>query len=167
MFKFFATVKVDLSGLIKYKSTVAKDLRNASNGPIKDALKQWAIRYRSFVQRRFATYSRGGGNWQPLKYRRGSILRDTGTLFTALEPTFTGKPGALEQAIPFGIRVGYGGYAKHKGTSNDLTIAAIAEFHQLGMGFNPVREMIVEPDAQVVASMAKDMERALKKLAEI
>ena len=34
---------------------------------IQDAFKQWALRYRSAMQLRFNTNSRGGGEWPPLK----------------------------------------------------------------------------------------------------
>lgn len=180
-----ATVKVDLGILKRFKDRINTDLRAGGQitggSPINNAIKQWAVRYRSFIQERFLIFSRGGGNWAPLskatiKARRGSrkgkrknfvaaILRDTGTLFNALSPEFSGKPGAMELTIPFGVRVGYGGPAmytkKHRGIA---TIADIANFHQIGAGHLPKREIIVTPDQHTLELMAQDMERAIGKL---
>lgn len=58
-----ATVDVKLDGMAKFKSSLDK---NPSAGPIMDALKQWAVRYRAFVQRRFDRFSKGGGDWPAL-----------------------------------------------------------------------------------------------------
>lgn len=171
-----ATVKVDLSALQEFKERINKDLRSGGQeiggSPINNAVKQWAVRYREFIRERFLLFSRGGGNWKPLKAstvrkKKGSriILRDTGQLFNALEPVFTGKPGALEQKIPFGVRVGYGGpgiYTKKYG--GVATIADIASFHQTGAGYLPKREIIVPPDQRTVNLMRQDIERALDKL---
>lgn len=188
-----ATVKVDLKSLSGFKDRINRDLRSggqvAGGSPINNAIKQWGTRYRSFIQERFLIFSRGGGNWPPLKPstirarmrrrkgmrkgKRGSykgvitaaILRDTGQLYQALSPEFTGKPGAIEQAIPFGVRVGYGGpgmYTKKYG--GVATIADIANFHQTGAGHLPKREIIVPPDRHTTELMAEDMQRALNKM---
>ena len=183
-----STVKVDFKPLSRFKDRINRDLRSGGQtiggSPINNALKQWAVRYRAFIQERFLIYSRGGGDWAPLKPstirarnrrkgRRGrksnalyaAILRDTGQLYQALAPEFTGKPGAIEQAIPFGVRVGYGGpgmYTKKYG--GVATIADIANFHQTGAGHLPKREIIVPPDQHTVELMAEDMQRALNKL---
>lgn len=183
-------VKIDLSGLIQFKQTIENDLRRTGNGPVRDAMHQWAVRFRSFLQQRFDGLSKGsgGGDWPPLaestKRRRrlarkghasrksgGSaarvfaILRDTGTLFAALTPAFTKKPGQLQEDIPFGVRVGFGGPAKHP--KCNATISDIARFHQMGVGKLPVREIVVPPDDQLKARMAQDMEAALAKLAKM
>lgn len=101
-----------------------------------------------------------------LKESKHSILRDTGTLFAALSPTFSGKPGAVEENIPFGIRVGYGGPARHTegGEKSPPTIADIASFHQNGTSRLPKREIIVAPDSKTIRGMISDMERAIDKL---
>ena len=99
------------------------------------------------------------------KVQRVTILRDTGLLFMALTPVFTARPGSLQQRIPFGIRVGYGGPSKHSKSS--VSIADIAEIHNLGLGNVPQREIIVAPESSVLAKMALDMERGLKKLGGI
>lgn len=178
-------VQVNLEPLRRFAATVTGDLRGVGNGPIRKAIKQWAVRYRAFVQERFDAFSKGGGDWPPLaastirrrrkgkkirmttmsgqsdrfQVRTASILRDTGTLFQALEPVFKHKPGALELRIPFGVRVGYGGPARHPG--GKATIADIARFHQEGKGKLPKRRIIVDPPPHLVQLMAGDMERAL------
>lgn len=185
-----ATVKVDLKPLIQFRKNVDQDLRSggqqSGGSPIANAIKQWAVRYRAYIQERFYNYSLGGGDWPPLKIstiraRRGrkvkrgrskiglsaAILRDTGTLFNALSPEFVNKPGAIQEDIPFGVRVGYGGPGtytkKHKGNA---TIADIANFHQIGAGHLPIREIIVPPSEHVIELMQQDMERALTKMRE-
>ena len=109
-----------------------------------------------------ARFKKQTSKW--LAKRKFAILRDTGTLFAALSPTFTGKPGALEEGIPFGIRVGYGGPSRHP--DGKATIADIASFHQTGNGKLPVREIIVAPLPNVIEGMARDMQRALRQLAK-
>lgn len=177
------TVKIDLSGLKDFKKVLDRDLRaggqKAGGSPINNAFKQWGVRLRSFLQERFAVYSRGGGNWPPLKpstikrRRKGNtkfglsaaILRDTGTLFNALTPEFTGKPGAIEERIPYGIRLGYGGPGKYtKKYGGIATIADIASFHQVGAGYLPKREIIVPPNEHTLELMAEDMSRAIEKM---
>lgn len=175
-----ADVKVNLRPLIKFKNTVAGDLRLSGNGPIRAAVRQWGARYREFAQTRFVRFSRGGGDWPQLKRstlkarRRGkgrargrgliaAILRDTSTLFAALNTRFTRKPGQIQEDIPFGVRVGFGGSARHP--TGRTTVADIAEFHQTGGGSLPKREIIVDPDQRTVNAMAEDMTRALHKAA--
>lgn len=179
-------VKIDLSRLDRYKSTVAVDMRGPGQGPVRSAMRQWAQRYLGFAQERFDELSRGGGGaWPPLsaatiKARRApargnsqakravgrvaSILRNTGRLFAALTPGFGSKPGQLNEDIPFGVKVGYGGPASHG--DDKLSIADIASIHQHGLGAVPVREIIVNPTAQLQDQMADDMDRALGKISK-
>ena len=113
--------------------------------------KTWAVVYRGFASTRFAKYSRGGGDWPPLKSREGSILRKTGLLFNALQPAFPGN-GGLAIRAGLSIVVGYGGAAKHgKGKAK---IADIAEFHQLGGPRLPQRKIIVQPDVETFRQLA-------------
>lgn len=85
-------------------------------------------------------------------------------MFVALDPVFQGKPGQLEKSIPFGIRVGYGGPSRHP--KAPMTVADLARMHDQGLGAVPERKIIVEPDDRTLSSMAGDMERALKRLAD-
>lgn len=196
-----ATVSTDLSGLQGFEKKVKEQL-NGSAGPIHDVLLLWAFRYRSYIQLRFDTFSKGGGNWKPLANttiearRKGTksnvkalrdlstktgkktvpaaggfaILRNTGTLFAALAPIYVGSPGALEEQIKYGIRVGYGGPQRHIGkgaAKSSATIADIASFHQNGaMPRLPKREIIVDPSPALIQQMSDDMEKALKELAK-
>lgn len=178
-----ATVRLNLKPLKRFAAAVSADLRLTGNGPVRRAMRQWAARYRSFAQQRFDVYSKGGGDWAPLKEstkrrrrkaRKGrirgatrsfSILRDTGLMFQALNPVWSRKPGALQKDISFGVRVGYGGSAKHPG--GKASIADIARFHDTGAGNLPKRLIIDSPDAKTVAAMAGDMERGLGQMARI
>ena len=185
-----AKVKVNIEGLKRFAKDVERGLKTGAK-PIGDAFRQWAVRYRSAMQERFDAFSKGGGDWAPLKpatiaarrhgkggkYKRGkkalgaaiatgggqvSILRDTGVLFNTLSPEFIGAPGQHQKTIPYGIEVGFGGSAKHP--KGGVTIADIASYHQEGKGPLPKREILVDPPPRVVEKMADDMERALLRL---
>ena len=159
-------VRVDFTDLIRWK-----DVIKARSGQVKFALRQWAIVYRAFVQERFAR--QGDGTWRPLKQstiarrrkrvgntrfsRVATILRDTGTLFAALNPVLS--PGAKEELSEFGITVGFGGSERHPG--GGITIKQLAEVHQSGLGRVPKREIIVKPDSQTISTMAAIMEKAV------
>ncbi|GAG69133.1 unnamed protein product [marine sediment metagenome] len=113
---------------------------------------QWGVRYLAWTKRKFIKNAKGGGDWPALKpatikarrkgkrklrgrgnvsqatkaYLSVKILRDTSTLFKALTP---GSPGNLFKPIRRGIRVGFGGKAKHS-RGGKATISDIASFHQ-------------------------------------
>ena len=146
-------VTVKIPGLHRFSKVVA-----SGEGQIRKAYGQWALRYRSFIQRRFNDYSRGAGDWPKLKYRQGSILRDTNTLFTALTPTLSPPKGSINRMLEDGIEVGFGGNASHPAGA---TIAQLAFWHQTGAGNLPVREIIVPPDSATVRDMVQDMQRAV------
>jgi hypothetical protein len=59
-----ATILLDLRGLEDVLKQVEQP---TASGPFRDMLVQWAARYRGFAQRRFDKYSKGGGDWAPLK----------------------------------------------------------------------------------------------------
>ena len=140
-------------------------------GPVNDAVTQWGVRVRAWLQERFDKYSKGGGNWPPLsestlRQRRGttaSILRDTGLLFAALSPVFVGAPGALQDRLKNGIRVGFGGPATHA-SGGSASVSDIAYFHQVGAGILPVRKIIETPGIDVQQEMANDLQRAISRL---
>jgi hypothetical protein len=131
---------------------------------------QWAARYRAFLQHRFVLHSRGGGDWPPLKRKRkrgakkrAAILRDTNTLFNVLSVAFVNNPGQLQENIPDGIRVGFGGSGLHPGKGT-MTVARLAEIHHFGLGNMPERQIIVDPDDEVQRKMASDVERYWSKV---
>lgn len=161
-----ATVRVDLSGLRRFSASV-----DQASGPFVKCVKQWAARYRGFIQERYNRFSRGGGNWPPLKRKRkrgalarASILRDTNTMFAAVSPQFAALPGQLEERIPFGVRVGYGGPSRHPKAG--MSVADLANIHQLGLGVVPAREIIVDPSPALVTAMAGDADRAVRQLSQ-
>lgn len=130
---------------------------------------QWAARYRSFLQHRFVGHSRGGGDWQPLKRKRkrgakrkAAILRDTNTMFRVLDPAFKSGPGQLQEELPYGVRVGFGGTGNHP--KAEMTVARLAEIHHFGLGHMPERRIIVDPDDAVQRAMVGDVERHWKKV---
>ena len=92
-----------------------------------------------------------------------SILRDKGLLFNVTAPAFTGAPGQIQEDIPMGIRVGFGGPARYP--DGTATIADIASFHQDGGPHLPQRTIVVPPDNPTYARMGTTMERALDLLA--
>lgn len=127
----------------------------------------WGILYRSFVRARFIKFSRGGGDWPPLKpatirrRRKGrgkskirgsggkAILRDTGALFASLQPDVGGL--LQSQTIRLGLRVSLGGGRRYK---SGPTLAEVAEYHHTGSGRLPKREILALPDQKTRARMA-------------
>lgn len=170
----YTNVKVDLKKLEQFKKVVDDDLRLKGNGPVRKALKQWGFRYRVFLKDRYITFSRGGGNWEPLKQstinrrrkKSSSILVDTGTLIGAFEPEFQAKPGQLNDDIPFGVRVGAGGKGQPHPEAKGITIHELFEIHHFGRGNVPAREIIVPPSEATIQGMRGDMQRAIKKLTD-
>lgn len=162
-------VKIDTAGLKRYRQQIRAGLQQAEDGPIRNAMKKWAARYRSFLQLRFAKFSRGGGEWPSLKAatikrkRSSGILMDTGALRAALSPTLGGIPGQLEQHGPNYVMVGYGPGTHPKAK---MAIDELAEIHQLGLGKNPKREIVVPPDRALANKMAEDMMQALRELGD-
>jgi hypothetical protein len=170
------TVKMNLKPLERLVSKIER-----GSGPLRDVYLQWAARYRSYARRRFARAGRGGGVWTPLaestkrarnrkrKAARGhkgprhhTILRDTDTLFNALDPQIE-QAGSLRQLLRKGIRVGYGGSSRHPKATR-LTIARLAEIHHRGLGRVPARPIIVKPDKRTLDGMVRDLHRGLKRI---
>ena len=147
-----ANIGIDLSGMRKYTGELPIRTRRI--------LEMWVIRYRTFIQRRFDRFSKGGGDWAPLKYRSGTILRDTNTLFTAMSPTLTPPPGSVNIFSVDSVEIGFGGQASHPGGP---TIRQIAEWHHNGDGNLPIRQIIVIPPQSLINSMANDAHRELNR----
>ena len=167
-------VHVNLSGFDRFLAAV-----QAGSEPIRRAWRQIAAIYRGAMKERFVTNSRGGGDWPDLKdstkrRRRGprkgfkgtrifAILRDTDKLLDALDPRIE-APGSLIEDLPFGVRVGFGGPARHP--KGKATISDIASFHHFGEGHLPVRTLLVDPSAATNARMVSIMDAAVKKTAD-
>lgn len=163
---FTVTVTFNLFGLKRYNDVINTAVKSGGpNNPIRQVIEKWGVRYRSFIQRRFDRYSKGGGDWKPLVSRvGGTILRDTNTLFMAVQPAFVNQPGAIQKNINGGIEVGYGGTAKHPRAN--MSIVKLADIHQKGKGNNPSRVIIVPPSERVRTQMVNDMEIGLDRLAK-
>lgn len=91
---------------------------------------------------------------------RFAILANTGTLKNAIDPRFENPSGSLREEILYGVRVGYGGSAKHENTKG--TIDALASYHQEGNGNLPQRKIIVDPPDNIVQLMIDDADRAVE-----
>lgn len=146
-------------------------LRAASKGRPRGVMKvvyyKWGKRYLASMKRRYMRNSRGGGDWPALdartvsRRRQGSstILYDTGTLVGALD---IGANGNLFKYVRGGVRVGFGGHARHpKGRA---TIADIGRFHDGGEGNLPERRIIHKPDKILIEGFKKDLKWGLAKM---
>jgi hypothetical protein len=141
----------------KARKSIRKSIKSARKS-VKSVKRKWRTMKRE--------QSKRAAKAKKLARLRATILRDTNTLFTALSPVFVGSPGAIEEQVSYGIRVGFGGSEKHPGEKKSPTIAQIAEYHQVGGGRLPRRMIIVAPPEEVLNKMAGDMTRALKRAAE-
>ena len=163
------TVSLSLNVIGNLASEVEAQIARGKQGPINDVFTKWAARYRSFAQERFDVFSKGGGDWPDLapstkaarkKNKKSfSILRDTNTLFAALNATFGGAPGAIEIREMYKVVVGYGGPASHPSGG---IVAEIAGFHQAGGPTLPQRKIIVPPNDDLKKNMKADMVEAIK-----
>lgn len=140
--------------------------------------RQWAQTYFGFAQRRFVKYSRGGGDWEPLKpatlarRRKGKGKTKTTILWdkegSVLKALKLGAKGSLFKSISRGVRVGFGGPARHP--DGKATIADIARFHHKGNRKRnlPKRPIIVDPDTATVRDMTMalmlDMEKRAQRI---
>lgn len=135
-------------------------------GPVKAALNTWALVHRAFLLRRFTTFSRGGGNWRPLKpdtvAAKGSsgILIDRGFLKMGLGAGI----GLIRTDIGQMIRLTIGFNNKRKHPRSQLSIADLATIHHLGLGVVPARRILVPPDAQAKEELKNTMTRVVKRI---
>ena len=107
-----ATVKIKLTRLEKYRTQVKADLNNQANGPVRKAMKQWGVRYRSFAQERFDAFSKGGGDWPPLA--PSTIARRRAAQSSRKKPKPSKELGAVESFVKF-----VGGTSKSSSGSNE------------------------------------------------
>lgn len=166
------TVQVDTSGIQRLGKKIDRGLKSPGTVPEIDGFfKRVGVRYRTFLQRRFNTFSRGGGEWPPLKpatikrRRRQSsnILQDSRTLYLALNPAFVNKLGQYELRERNAVILGYGGHGRHP-AAKQLTVAELTEIHHTGAGRVPIRRIVVKPDTRTLRGIQSDAEDALNKL---
>lgn len=133
----------------------------------------WGRIYRQAMGMRFNRLARGGNDkeaWAPLKEstikrrRKGkgkkrnvSILIDSGTLWSTLEPTFC-VDGQLQLIEDRSITVGISGGAHPGG----MTIGKLAGIHHFGTKRIPARPILVEPDERTKKQMGRAMEIGLR-----
>lgn len=154
----------------------------------KRLLRQLGAIYLGFIRRRYAKYSRGGGNWAPLADstirsrrkggRRGqarskvnarktggpaAILRDTGLLFNALKVSGI-KPSRGGQLRMKGrsVRAGFDENIRHPDT--EFSYAELADIHQNGTNAIPARPIFVEPDEKTKRIMRRTIKAAIKRI---
>lgn len=87
--------------------------------------------------------------------RTVSILRDTGQLMSSLS---RGHPGHRVTRIPKGIQVGFNDI----GHTGGVTMGQLATWHHFGMGNNPARTILVDPDAATRALMVRATDAAVR-----
>jgi hypothetical protein len=146
---------VDVSRIVRIRAAVRRGLTVRSGGPFNPVFNAWGERYLAQARQQYRANS--GGGWTPLAPRTVAertrlgfgpdrpILVRLGVLFRALT---RGAPGNLFLRIPGGIRVGFGGAARHPGYAGRpgrIPIAAIGRIHDAGGGNNPRRQIINPP----------------------
>jgi hypothetical protein len=151
------SIKFDLSKFEKYAKSLIDE-------PVDDACrKQWLARYSAYVRKRFV--NRGDGDWAPLaestiKRRRKNSdvpLRNNGILLAALS---IGGKGNHAKSIPDGVEYGFAD-TPHEGSKK--SIRQIAIIHDQGLGNNPKREILIEPDQNLIDAMSSDLVRSLER----
>lgn len=159
-------VKLKLDGLDRLKKAALSN--PALGAAIGNA---WSIIYRSFTRMRFYKLSRGGSEWPALKpstlkrRRKGgggaAILRDTGALFAALQPSL-GTGGLLQSTPlkPIGFKGELKSAASYKGGPS---LADVASYHHHGEGRLPVREILAQPDEAALRQMKQHGKRIMVK----
>ena len=155
-------VKVNLAKLKALQTNVALDSPNMIKWK-----KRAAREYRSFLHKRFNTFSRGGGNWKNTQRRKAGktkfILRKTHTLFRSLSPVYRNLPGQYEKLSGNSIIVGISGgrhpEAKTKG-GNPMSVGKLAQIHNFGEGRMPKRQIIVRPNGELIAGWKAQIKKA-------
>lgn len=146
----------------RYLGWIRKRYLAASKGdgtwpPLSNATKMARIYARKTLFREFKRRlkrAKGDARTQRARRRdvasgmRFEILRDTGTLFNSLSQ---GKPGAVEQFIPNGIRVG--------------TAIKYGKYHQEGGGRLPKRAFLVPPEGRILDEITKELQRGMDEAA--
>lgn len=158
--------------------------RMKSRKGLRSVYKQWGVRYLAWIKRGFVVKSRGGTfkgvKWAKLKpatikarasrrktarartaaVGKHSILIDRlASIRKALTP---GAPGSLWRWLHNGVRVGFGGPAKHP--DGKATIRDIAVFHDQGEGRLPRRQILHKPDRAFRKMMLETLGKGIDRL---
>ncbi len=182
MSKPTVNVRIWTGPLAKLKKVLSFGANGTAHPRTIKMYKRIGYLYRSFAQRRYVKASRGDGTWVPLKgerkrniaanqrrqrraaktgkpfeYKYSAILRDTNTLFGALNP-FSPGPGGIEEITNGGVELGFGGDAIHK--LAPLSIADLAAIHHFGTKHIPERPIIVDPDTQTIKQIQREVHLA-------
>lgn len=170
----------DTGKVRRFKNAV----RAGGRGPLRPVFKQWGIRYLAWTRRLFYIKSRGGTaegvKWADLaprtlrkrsrrsrrvrgargKMRYAILVDKIGTIPKAMAPYASGN---LFKYIPYGVRVGFGGPAKHP--EQVVTIADIAKAHNVGKGEHlPRRQILHVPNRTLIVSMRNDLRRGIERI---
>jgi len=125
---------------------------------VQEARKECADLYRAFVVKRFILFSYGAGTWPAIKPARAKkkghtrILVDTRFLLQKLSAAIT-----VVRETSRSIFLSFRSTIYHP--TAHMSVAELAEIHHSGLGNNPKRPILVEPDQQT----NKDMVAATKK----
>jgi len=87
-------INVNISDRLKLVKQIIQAGFQGNPGHVQNAFKQWAVRYRSEMQLRFNTLSRGGGEWPPLK--RSTVLARASKPIGRLKKAF--ERGDIDEA---------------------------------------------------------------------
>lgn len=150
---------------------------------------QWMRIFTSFIQRRFNTFSRGGGDWPALalstvaqrrkgkgRADRSSLARDTkdrgklvpagGTYTILRDSSLLFKNLVLGELTPivkgqnvFRASASFGGPTRYP--KGDVTVTDVMTFHQRGGTHLPQRKIIVDPDDRTLELAATAGKRIL------
>ncbi len=143
-----ARQKLDLRRLQRLQ----RDLQT-STGAVEEARKDCADLYRDFIVRRFVLFSYGAGTWPHLKQSRikkkghSRILVDTRFLLQKLAAIID-----IVRETHRSLFMGFRSTIRHP--TAKMQVAELAEIHNSGLGNNPKRPILVEPDNQTNKMMA-------------
>jgi hypothetical protein len=141
-----AKLRTDLRNL----QALRRDTLNGT-GAVADAMDDWRRLYSSFTLRRFDVWSRGGGDWPPLrnprrkKKNRNKILVLTGFMRARLAAAIT-VVAHTARSITFAL------IDSTRHPDADMPVDELMAIHDQGLGL-PQRRILVAPDATVLQQM--------------
>ncbi len=94
-------VTVNVGRIEGFRHAIRTEMIGDDNaGPIRTAMHQWGVRYRSFLQRRFLAFSRGGGDWPPLAASTIRARRSTAkTKLQRAKKSYRSAAARLEKSL--------------------------------------------------------------------